>query len=114
MTPFDGEYQLVDGSRLATTFVDLLDGKLDHAIDKTEVNTNPTATSTSCENGTGVWTNTLQSGVKGTSDCVGWQFTNGAQGNAGSSSFSDANWTEDTGCNGVGCEQNFSLYCIEQ
>ena len=107
-TQFNGEYRLVDGTKVADTWTDLTDESLDNAINITENNTPVSASAT--------WTNTLATGsinFAGTIlSCNDWKDgTNSSFGLGGVPQATTQSWTvgDDEYCNGLR-----RLYCFEQ
>lgn len=116
-------YKLVDGPRVAKNFDDLLDGLLDHEIDRDErgdaiFDFDPFI-------GGGVWTGSTSDGQKfpwnpsnpdPTSnprlDCGGWITPSQGVGIIGLSNEFDGTWSGANG--GPTCDQVRHLYCFEQ
>ncbi len=105
-TAFTGVYELVDGTLVAHGWSDLTDGALEHPIDANEMNDGMVDASP--------WSNTSTEGEPlGTSHCVNWTSSAGAdKGAYGSTLTTNAAWTD--GSNGtVPCNVGASLYCFE-
>jgi hypothetical protein len=85
----------------------LVDGSLDHALDRTEAGAPLT--------GVGVWTATNPDGTYDTSDseqCVAWSpSAPSTLGTGGLSDQTDGDWTSG---NAQFCDANQHLYCFEQ
>lgn len=110
-----GEYQLLDGTKIADNFGDLTNGDIDNAINIDE--TGATVASSH------VWTNTNFNGeVLGTATNSGggscynsgsWNYSSSSYGgHYGSTSSTSSSWTANTGFNN--CDDLKRLYCFEQ
>jgi hypothetical protein len=97
-------YVMVDGTTIATSWADLTDGTLAHAIDRTELNTPYTGA---------VWTSTAPDGTfVGSVSCNGWTALGAnVTGLNGSASASNGPWTQ---AGGTFCNNAFPLYCFQQ
>lgn len=98
-------YVLVDGTRVASNWEDLVDGSLDHRIDLTEIGAtvdNPYA-----------WTSTTPSGDKfSVSLCASWNTTQGSlYGGRGLATAVDGRWTN---FSLMTCGVASRLYCFQQ
>ena len=103
VTQASGPYVLVDGTRVADDWDDLVDGTI-----LAPINLDANGMFRSGE----IWTGTLATGASyATSDCGA--FTNGSSGTAlcGASNATDATWTENIT---PACSTALGLYCIEQ
>ncbi len=103
-------YTLVNGAVVASSWSDLTDGGIAHAIDRTE--------SAAAVDPTNVWTNTLADGTAGgfaaDGHCENWLFASGGhQGNTGFTSMVDAKWTKFSN-HTCGGEAPRRLYCFQQ
>jgi hypothetical protein len=108
-----GSYVLLDGTLVATSWTDLVDGTLLHPIDLTELGTPPPAGSLAC-GGPGVMTNVLSDGrAFGSFDCY---FTALASTIPPAPVYGDASsttteWTD--ACSGA-CADVGPVYCFEE
>jgi Stigma-specific protein, Stig1 len=115
-TPSAYPYMLVDGTKIADDFADLLDGTLDNPINKTELNTAPPAGFIGvCGNQTHAWSNTNADGTMSSANHHCGQWT-GVTGNYGSQW---GRWTQTDGdwslwCGGGNCVLDSSIYCFQQ
>lgn len=100
----EGEYRLIDGTVLATSIGDLLDGSLAHAIDVTERGVRINGSD-------GVWTGTNPNGTKAPYRCNEWNGTSADDGVAGTMSATGSSWTHDGGP--TPCFDEYRLYCFE-
>lgn len=115
VTRFMGPYELLDGTQIATSFGQLLDGTLEGPIDITEAGTDLQSNGTpSCAGGLGVWTNTAEQGTAIDLDCNGFVSASSSASNAGNASAASAAWTDDPDCRGLPCGVENALYCFEQ
>lgn len=97
-------YKLVDGTVIADSWVELTDGPLKHAIDRTE-------TGAVIEWGP-VWTATDSSGVSAGLNCLSWMSSsNDDDGRAGDATSAAADWTYDVN---ERCDSLRRLYCFRQ
>lgn len=107
-------YRLLDGTEIASNWVDLADGSLDAGIDISEKNGSPGKGTHSCIPSSLpiVWTSTTDSGaaVAGEFFCGEWSGTTG-DGSAGAAGFADSTWTSN--CLPK-CGDEAALYCVEQ
>lgn len=112
LTHSAGPYRLVDGTKVADDWADLIDGSLDHAIDMDEHGNTV---------GGNAWTNTETDGRAhdhrrdcGPGSDLGavWgsssRFESGRYGTVGAT---DSRWTMETN---TACDRSFRLYCFEQ
>jgi len=97
-------YVLVDGTRVADDWDDLVDGALDHPIDLDE-HGNP-------HQNDAVWTATNSGGLGGYYDCSGWTGGIAAAGVTGATSAAGGLWTHADTFHF--CNLNSRLYCFEQ
>lgn len=102
-------YELVNGDKVVDDYADLVDGSLDHRIDRTETGVFNT--------GQGVWTGTQGDGQASGVDCNGW--TSDSPGDSGAFGFSDeitgGGWTRRVSGGGTGpCDATRRMYCFEQ
>ena len=97
-------YVMVDGTVIATSWTDLTDGTIAHAIDRTELNTSYTGA---------VWTSTAPNGTfVGSVSCNGWTaLGSNVTGLNGSASATTGPWTQ---AGGTFCNNAFPLYCFQQ
>lgn len=107
-------YELVDGTRVATTWMQLTKGDLKQPINRTEKGGTP-AFSTEDVGPTAVWTATTADGVgPGSADktCNDWSAT-GGEAMLGSWASSTATWTENAS---APCQPTTraAIYCFEQ
>jgi hypothetical protein len=111
-------YVLIDGSVVANDWADLTDSTLQHAINKTELNTTPpSGNMVGCDQ-PAVWTDTLSSGALASSlDCCdNWGSTSGSFG----CDWGDANdttqgwWSHKCGGTGNCCDHTAVIYCVQQ
>ncbi len=101
----DATYVRLDGVVVASNKADLIDGSITNAISIDEFGANNTFP--------GVWTGTNTAGtVDGSLHCSSWSST-GSSGMLGRANQSDYRWTAEC-CGGVGCSNNYRLYCFEQ
>jgi hypothetical protein len=103
----EGAYELVDGTVVATSWADLVDGVLQTPIGQDE-NDLPVAPG-------GVWSATGVDGqLVGTGDCLGWTATGGSGTSPryGYNDKTNTNWT-DVGATAA-CSNLSHLYCFEQ
>lgn len=110
-----GQYSLVDGTLIASSWTDLTDGTLQNPIRLTERGTAPPVSSNLC-GATSVWTHTDPSGAGysgGSSlSCSGFTSTTG-QSQFGRYDVSSLLWT--TACTSArSCASSSPLYCFEQ
>lgn len=122
MSQHPGKYQLVDGTVIATSWSDLVDGSLAHPIDRTEQDVQlggvgcdaslPTCPFI-CEGGE-AWSNVAANGTaRATPSCSDWMAT-GALGTAGNVGKVTGAWTEGS-CDNIGCDVSLlPLLCFEQ
>lgn len=105
-------YILVDGTKLANNWGDLIDGTLLSAINKSELGGAGGVGTVGCP-GASVWTNTNTNGTQlnGGSSCNNWSSTAGSSiwGQQGQLSSSWTNW-----CSGGTCSWTDPLYCFQQ
>ncbi|MFQ5571012.1 MAG: hypothetical protein ACE5G0_15135 [Rhodothermales bacterium] len=112
-------YKLVDGTKVADDWADLVDGSLDHAINITE-------TGASVSDGARVWTNTTTAGLAwdNTRDCAlgsgpaTWTCDPSTEcpfesGKFGLAHATDGSWTGQEASN-IACSNTYHLYCLEQ
>jgi hypothetical protein len=97
-------YVMVDGTQIAESWTDLTDGTLEHAIDRTELNTLYAGS---------VWTATQPNGTfVGSVSCNGWTALGAnVTGINGSAASTINTWTQ---AGGTFCNNAFPLYCFEQ
>jgi hypothetical protein len=132
-THFSGPYVLVDGTRIADSWTDLITSTsfgqppLQHAIDQTELGTSATATSVDCFGALGhavrtAWTDTLPDGTAMHSfyhtNCAKWTSSAGNSASVGSPDTTHRYWWTQQ-CeydNGPGaiCGSTAALFCFEQ
>jgi hypothetical protein len=101
-------YTLVDGTEVATSWSDLTDGGIAHAIDRTE--------SAATVGPGNVWTDTLSNGTAGgfaaNGHCENWTTTShAARGNTGFSASAMETWTTFSNHE---CDVPYRLYCFQQ
>jgi hypothetical protein len=98
-------YELVDGTKVADSYDDLIDGTLDAAISRSESGTTPINNP--------VFTGTLIDGTEDTSNtCSGWSTSsNSVFFASGASAFSNNFWTRS---GTVSCSATGRLYCFQQ
>jgi hypothetical protein len=98
-------YALLDGTVIASSFGDLVDGQLSAPLNRDETNTQVAAD-------VYAWTGTEPDGTASTSDnCMNWTVAIASPGVRGSTASTGATWTSD-GVNGCFFPQH--LYCFEQ
>lgn len=97
-------YVMVDGTQVAANWADLTDGTLEHAIDRTELNTLYEGA---------VWTATQPNGTfAGSVSCNGWTALGAnVTGINGSAASTNGTWTQ---AGGTFCNNAFPLFCFEQ
>jgi hypothetical protein len=96
-------YALLDGTVIATSFADLLDGQLAAPLNRDEKN--------AVTSGAFAWTGTKADGTVSSDTCNDWQVAVAATGTRGSADATDATWTNA----GVsGCYFPQRLFCFEQ
>jgi hypothetical protein len=104
---------LVNGTKIADNWADLIDGSLDAPIDRTETGAASVNTSASCSgNSRTARTGTTVAGVATNATCN--NFTAGGGGQSGTIGRTDAmnmNWTE---CAAPACNQATAIYCFQQ
>ena len=119
-------YRRLDGALVALHFNDLIDGKLDNAIDVTENGdkVSPTASSASAACGSAlpaVWTGTAAVGTQYDANttsiyyCAYWTTNTTSTSyrlGVGRATATDANWS--LACSDQKCAQKAHLYCFEQ
>lgn len=97
-------YTLLDGTEIATSFDDLVDGSLATALNRDE---NDAAVGTDVF----AWTGTQPDGTASTDNCMNWTVAIASTGTRGATTATDGTWTAD----GVaGCFFPQHLYCFEQ
>jgi len=96
-------YRMVNGSKIANDWSDLIDGNLRTALKISE--TGSTASPAAS------WTAVKADGTKGGKNCSDWSASSSESGLFGERAFKDNDWTDrgSTGCSGT-----LSLYCFEQ
>lgn len=99
----NGPYVLVDGTRIANNWRDLIDGSI-----FTPINLDANGGVHNSD----VWTGTLANGTSNLNDdCEGFTSGSGGTGQCGSSPSTDEAWTENIE---PGCATQLHLYCVEQ
>lgn len=99
----DMAYFLVDGTKIADNFDDLVDGTLDAAISKDESGASVTDDA---------WTGTLANGENSGYMCSNWASNSAAQtGTTGAATGTTASWTLSTSAQ---CNAMKRIYCLEQ
>ncbi|MBI2021483.1 DUF1554 domain-containing protein [Candidatus Daviesbacteria bacterium] len=110
----DGPYVLIDGTKIADSWLDLTDGSLFNPINITELNTLKTLPTIPGSEGKYVWTNTSTSGGVYSTDtqqnCNNWSSAGEFIGGAGGHYNDRTNWTTGTGAT---CVVPEALYCFE-
>lgn len=104
---YDLPYLKVDGTQIATNYLDLLDTDINSAIDVSAAGTGGIVNK--------VWTGIQEDGnfVPASETCSAWEdYKDGDVGQTGSSGATDEDWTEEFPV--VSCEGSHSLYCFEQ
>lgn len=107
-------YVLVDGTVVAESLYQLLDGSLDHPINRDEHGfAQPAFVQPGCDVGGPVWSNTTFDGLLSAGpSCVEWTFATPMQlGQIGSSDATDAAWTH-ADCQ-LPCDKLLPIFCIE-
>ncbi len=102
------------GVRVAESWVDLVDGTLEHALSVTEAGDMLVAGESCGAPSLLAWTHTGATAgpQEQNASCGGWKFTLNSVGAAGLVNRLDLAWTE--GCEAVQCTMALRLYCIEQ
>ncbi|PCC67740.1 Myxococcus cysteine-rich repeat-containing protein [Nannocystis exedens] len=103
-------YKRIDGMPLADDWVDLVDGMLDNAIDRSEKN-GKVGVGAGC-GVCSVWTATSPQGAYFGDDCGDWNVALVELAGVGECTVPDARWT--AGCAGKQCSLMAHLYCVEQ
>lgn len=103
MSQGGGAYLRTDGTEVAASFDDLVDGAIEVPINRDE-NGDPVGGPTD------VWTGTLSDGSLAAAHCGGFA-DSGASGLCGSSADSDDRWTDNIT---PPCSTTLHLYCVEQ
>lgn len=107
-------YVLVDGTVIAESLFQLLDGSLDHPINRDEHGfAQPAVVQPGCDVAGPVWSNTSVDGLLSAGpSCVEWTFATSMQlGQVGSSDATDAAWTH-ADCQ-LPCDELLPIFCIE-
>ena len=103
-TQATGPYVMVDGTQIASSWSDLVDGTLAHGIDR---DAHGTFVGT-----TDVWTGTTTSGAATTPNCSGFTTASGAvSGWCGRTTATNTGWTQFLT---PSCNTPLHLYCFEQ
>ncbi len=121
-------YVLVNGTKVADDWADLTDGSLDHAIDRTELDTpvgdQPRVWTNTTTSGQ-AWDNSRQCAIGPNPDIPGlWTWSCGApswtagdcqfqSGKYGLATSTTGTWTGATSSN-INCENLYHLYCMQQ
>lgn len=100
----NGPYKLVNGTKVANNWADLIDGTLASKINRDQFG--------ALAEGIVTWTNTTANGSinSTTNNCSNWTSTSGTS-NSGNTFFIDAQWTKFQSDN---CNTYRPLYCFEQ
>jgi hypothetical protein len=104
-SPSTTPYELVDGTKVADNYADLIDGTLDAGISRSESGTSPINIP--------VFTGTLDDGTEDVPNtCTGWLTSSSASFFAsGFSGFADNKWSK---AGTVSCAATGRLYCFQQ
>jgi hypothetical protein len=117
----DVPYRLVDGSLVANGRADLIAGRLQHAIDKTEMGGPPPVGTNDCGFGPmSVWTETNGQGggmcnPNAVQACLDWTSdapSPTAYGSLGNPTVASSTWS--CGCGNGACDKTSALYCFER
>jgi hypothetical protein len=123
LTHSTGPYQLINGTKIATSWAGLTSGTLLNPINVNEKGGPPPTAPSACAalNASVVWTSTNPDGTIGTTQgatCADWT-TNGSSNGAvlGFADRIDLGWTSGCASQGAGstiCAMSAGLYCFEQ
>lgn len=113
MNHHDGPYTLTDGTQIARDWDDLVDGGLDHTVDRDERNV-PALGTFICRGGE-VWSNVEASGERRQVEaCSNWNDASSTNtGTSGNVTNADAAWTEGE-CMPINCGSQLPFYCVQQ
>jgi cysteine-rich repeat protein len=111
----DVPYILVDGTPVAESWADLVDGTLMHAIDLTEAGSPPPIGTHTCGQ-TAVWSNVTTDGgnASAAAHCAGWTDVNAVQSHSGRYDLTGADWSASCFGGGAVCLWTAPIYCFEQ
>ncbi|QQR90641.1 MAG: hypothetical protein IPJ88_02545 [Myxococcales bacterium] len=110
-------YQLVDGTKIAIGWSELISGKLRSAIDTDENNnTSLSVSSASCDGKVSAWTGTDATGQSFSSSlsCNGWTSTGSESAVLGEATATSSAWTVSCTLTNSPCSRQARIYCIEQ
>jgi hypothetical protein len=112
-------YRLTDGTLVAKSWSDLVDGTLEHPINLTETGVFPPNGTTPCAGGghPTVWTATAPTGLQfgaGGYNCDDWTSTAAIGAAWGVATASSGEWTSWCTANAMVCNAQSSLYCFQE